>query len=541
MSSLAVLNTAAELAGRPEPQRDQWGRYLIPHPETGEVQAWTRATTWAQTVADTFALTNWRLRMCAVGLARRPDLLAQAATVLDPDEPDSKRLLGKVTQAAMEAAGSTVRANLGTALHSFTEHIDMGRDATVPDAYAADLAAYQRTTQGLKIDPEHVERIVVVPELGVAGTFDRLVTWDGRLLIADLKTGRDLSYSWTEIAIQLALYAHGATIWDQATAQHLPMPEVDQQTALVLHLPVGEGQCTVYSVDIGAGWDMAAVCGTVRAWRKRTDLAAQMLLPTVDLAATPEPEPPPRTLEVGAESERSAWVRRRVTQLAHHPQGRPLLAAAWPDEVPTPKNLPPHGWLSDQVDRLVAVLAAVEREVGAPFPDPDPWVEEASRPEPPPEPPALERDSGPEGEPMPAEDVAAVRARATALGEDQRQMLARWAAEGKSAGRPWAGNVLTQRGWNISRAAILCAAELHDADDPDALTRAALTLAMGGMGLHPTWTTGAVLGCLRTSEAAALADLAGRYATNDDAVVASIGRLLVHPPAAGPSTETEQQ
>jgi hypothetical protein len=70
-----VTAVDALLAGKPpEPERNRWGQYVIPHPDTGKKMGWVRATTWASTVADTFGLTNWKVRMTALGLAQRKDL-----------------------------------------------------------------------------------------------------------------------------------------------------------------------------------------------------------------------------------------------------------------------------------------------------------------------------------------------------------------------------------------------------------------------------------------------------------------------------------
>ena len=259
-------------APRPEPKRNGRGQYLIPDPETGKERSWTRATTFAGTVADKEGLTKWKQRMTAVGLAARPDLLALVAS-----NPDDKRTVGKVCQDAMDAAGSSSRANLGTALHSMTETIDLGGDLTaIPDAHRPDVAAYRQTmtAAGITIRPEHIERIVCLPELGVAGTFDRLVTGpSGVLRVADLKTGTDLRYAFGEIAIQLALYANATSIWNLDTQRHEPMPEVDRSQALVMHLPAGEARCDLYLLDIAAGWEMVQVCAHVRKWRSRRDLA----------------------------------------------------------------------------------------------------------------------------------------------------------------------------------------------------------------------------------------------------------------------------
>lgn len=254
---------------RPEPERDRWGRYVLPDPETGEKRSWTRATTFAKSVAETSALTKWQCRMVAKGVATRPDLYALAAST----DVGNKAKLDKIAEDAKDAVAASSGANLGTALHAFTEQVDAGQAVAVPKPWDADIEAYRVKMRqaGIQVDPKHIERIVVVPELGVAGTLDRIVIPPAR--IGDVKTGKDLSYSWGEIAIQLALYAHAAAMWDDGA--YLPMPDVDQDTALVVHLPVGKARCDLYEVDIAAGWQAALMCRDVRAWRARRDLARE--------------------------------------------------------------------------------------------------------------------------------------------------------------------------------------------------------------------------------------------------------------------------
>jgi hypothetical protein len=224
-------------------------------------------------LADTYGLTKWQLRMVAKGLGMRPDLLALAAAA----HVDDKSTLDKVADDAKEAAGSSAGANAGTALHSFTEAVDRGEDVAIPDPWAGDIAAYRKVleTSGVITRPEWIERITVVPQYNVAGTFDRILTLpDGRQVIGDVKTGKDLSYSWGEIAIQLALYANATYMWRGTTWE--PMPDVDKTQAVVIWLPVGRSQCTLWTVDIAAGWRMAQVAHDVRAWRSRRDLATHL-------------------------------------------------------------------------------------------------------------------------------------------------------------------------------------------------------------------------------------------------------------------------
>lgn len=257
-----------------EPKRDRFGRYLLTHPETGEEVPWTRVTTFADVLEDSYGLTKWKQRATAVGLGLRPDLLAlaQAHTMED------KKVLDGLCEQALTVAAANNRSNLGTAMHRFTERADRGEDFRVPAEHAADLAAYAslKARHGIQTSPRYIERITVVPQFGVAGTMDRIVRMGGVPYIADLKTGDNLSYSWGKIAIQLAMYAHGHGLWDAGRGAYDPMPPVDQDKGLVIQLPTGSGTASLWWVDIAAGWQAAQVCHWVRNWRKNRQLATKV-------------------------------------------------------------------------------------------------------------------------------------------------------------------------------------------------------------------------------------------------------------------------
>jgi hypothetical protein len=261
-------------APRPEPKRDRWGRYLIPDPITGEEKSWIRATTWAASLGDSFALTQWQLRKAARGFAMRPELMVGVAAILDPESKDGGRALDVLINRAQEQARADERKTLGTALHSFCEAVDTGRRIIIPPPFDADIAAYQRRMRGIKVSANYVERVGIVHELGVAGTMDRLVLMPGRELpmVADFKTGKKANLNWMTIAVQLALYANISSIWDPVLEQHRKMVEVDRERALVIHLPAAEATCELYLIDVKAGWEMALECGRVRAFRARKDL-----------------------------------------------------------------------------------------------------------------------------------------------------------------------------------------------------------------------------------------------------------------------------
>lgn len=259
-----------------EAKRDRWGRYKIVPPSGGKAVGHTRCTTVAKTLDDTTNLAKWAERHVAKGLTLRDDLfaLAQATPLAE------KSLLNRLCQEAKDAAAGGARANIGTALHAFTEQVDRGDDVTIPEPWDADVRAYREclTEHGIEVDPDLIEVIAVCEALSepVAGTIDRIVRWGNGNFIADLKTGSDLHFQWRGISAQLAVYSRAASLYDPESDSHLPMPPVDQDRGIVFHLPAGSGTCVPYLVDLNAGWRAAELAIQVRSWRKRADLAEPM-------------------------------------------------------------------------------------------------------------------------------------------------------------------------------------------------------------------------------------------------------------------------
>lgn len=386
---MTALLTTVETGPNGGIKRDRYGRYRLPDPNTGEEKSWTRVTTLASTLADRFGLEQWDQRNVAWGIGQRQDLYARAASV----KIDDTQTLNNIVKQAKEAARSSSGATLGSALHEFTERLDRGEDVAVPPPYDKDIAAYQTTldTADIAVVMGWIERVVIVPELEVAGTLDRFVDgpWGPIPRVGDLKTGKDvLRWSMPEIAIQLALYAHG-THWWNGTGWEV-MPPVDQDKAVVMHLPVGKGWCVLYEVDIKAGWEAAQLAADVRRWRKRQDLAEQ--IPAVAPAVPAAGKEPP-DLTSGAMSgsggtdqqhvetavrlgspflARFMWVKTRVNAIkTTGGQAVTMLAGLWSQhDVPTfPKGGP-------RTDGEVSIVAGmcdlVETEFGLPFAPPDP-------------------------------------------------------------------------------------------------------------------------------------------------------------------------
>jgi hypothetical protein len=275
---------------------DRWRRYRLPHPVSGKADGWTRATTFAKSISDTYTLSQWSQRMVGIGLAQRHDLLMAIASTPVED----REHLNKLTEEAKNAAGAKIGANLGTALHSFTEMIDRGESPVIPPPYRPHVAAYQALLEEYGLEVLDIERVVLClqyDDKGVAGTYDRVVRFSrdvtvevaggvrhtfrkGSAAILDLKTGKTMEYGGLEIAIQLATYANAEHRWDKRELAWLPAIEVDRDVALVVHLPAtapGETvEAAMLAVDIKAGHELASLCTQVRRARKRKGLMTKL-------------------------------------------------------------------------------------------------------------------------------------------------------------------------------------------------------------------------------------------------------------------------
>jgi hypothetical protein len=247
-----------------EIERDRYGRPMIVPPKGGKRVAYTRATTIANSLDDPAALTAWKMRMAAIGLTVRSDLLLAINAA-----QDDKMAINKYIEDAMEVAGASKAATIGTALHAFAERMDLGLEVgVVPNEWAGDLVAYEKATS--QLNNIFIEQFCVLDKYKIAGTPDRVVEYKGERFIADIKTGR-IDHP-NNIAIQLAIYANGLP-YDVETATRNSWGEVNKEKAIIIHLPAGTGLCKLVWVDIAEGWKGVQFAMKVRKWRDKKGLA----------------------------------------------------------------------------------------------------------------------------------------------------------------------------------------------------------------------------------------------------------------------------
>lgn len=531
--------------------RDRWGRPMVTPTDGGTPIAYSRFSSHGQVLEDRFGLEKWKVRTAGRGLTVRADLLAQLAAC----PPDDTRRQDTLMDQALEAGGGSVGANLGTALHEFAERVDTGAMTVddIPEPWRHDVAAYREVLDaaGLEVVPELVEVTLVHDGLRLAGTGDRFYRrrTDGRLVCADLKTGKAIGPNPLAYAVQLAAYAT-AVRYDLDTGTRTPVGDVDRTFGLLVHVPAGRAECALHYVDLTAGLEAAHLAATVREWQKRRDIV------TTTPPGTPEPAPKPKAArtrkpattpkppETVAESSVTAsttptatdtpadprdpvtaavetlavtfpgstvlptprkrpWVEQRVRRIVEHsPEARQLLAAIWPANVPTLKNYSGH--TVDQLDAITRACDDVDAAFGLPFYSPDPDTPTVD-----PRPitgttiPRTTVDDTRPDEGVRLSDylIDQLRLHIIALPDEQRTIVAGIAKEAADAGvsvnlraHP------TERRYVIGNALIDLAA-LVDRELIEATVRAAV-------GLDAGTTVGARIGRLSATDAAKVASLA---------------------------------
>lgn len=298
---------------RPEPDRDGWGRYMLPNPaEPGHINSYTRATTVAKALDDTYNLNQYQKRLTAQGFKVKPELLDSID--LMQDDSRLRDTLQEVADEAYDAAGGNIASARGTQLHYFTEAVDTGKMQIheVPDEYRREVRAYVDALQkhGIVVPPESVERIVLNLEANVAGTADRLpmIFPDGTRMVGDVKSGKDLSYSWLAISMQLATYQGASAMLayhEDGTPYWDAMPVTDEQFGLVMHVPVDKASCHLYLVDLEVGRAALELALEVREMRKRKSIGRPLPLGKYGAPAGPTASAhvhePPKPVADGAD------------------------------------------------------------------------------------------------------------------------------------------------------------------------------------------------------------------------------------------------
>jgi len=307
-----------------------------------------RPSSMKDAIEDMHGLRVWDKRMVAFGLADRSDLYGR---LCDVDRED-KQAVNRLCEAAARAGGSTVRSELGTAIHKVLE-LSWFDDTYEPPNFAPLVHAVHEQLRlcGLSPVPDSAERFVINEQHKVAGTFDLLVTDGTELFVADIKTG-SVSYGGVGFACQLACYANADWFYDGDA--RTPMWEVSKSTGVIIHANPDNNRCELHWLDLEVGAQALELAIEVREMRKHKPMTA--IKPLVHVKAE-------KLAEV--HTDWRTWITDRVKQLLADGHGQ-LIADMWPEDIPRlGKNEPYDDEQQTIIERLVS---NVERSTLALFP-----------------------------------------------------------------------------------------------------------------------------------------------------------------------------
>lgn len=244
--------------------RDRYGRPLILQAD-GSTKPYTRASQVGDTLDDKSALQAWGERMVVKGVVES-DHIRRLISLADISDDKG---LGAIAKKAKDAAGAWSASDLGTAIHKMTERIDTGAmsiDDVTPE-FRPHITAYLAALDAYGLRPVLVEATVVDDALEIAGTLDRVYECrDGRRVIGDLKTGRQIFLPSKSIGCQLAAYAH-SVLYNPETGERTPIDGLRTDIAYVVHLPANGSGCSLFEVDTHRGYELARLAQTVRSIR----------------------------------------------------------------------------------------------------------------------------------------------------------------------------------------------------------------------------------------------------------------------------------
>jgi hypothetical protein len=404
--------------GHADFKRDRWGRPLVEPVGGGKSKPYTRSSSAAKTIEDTFNLELWQRRNIAFGMAQDSSLIARVLAVPGtPAEWDqaAKKQINEICEDAAAVAQAHKAADIGTALHAMIEQVNLGQHVNA-GPYEADLAAYRAAIEqmGWTIEWDHVECRMVCDTLEMAGTCDMLVADpDGNYYVADLKTSASVDYGGLGWSAQLASYAH-SDLYDPMLNVRLQTPDINKAVGYIVHLPAGQGVCTIHEVDLVKGYAAAELANLIRKTRNESK---KYISPVQVIAHIPE---------ATGEAVDVSDLRTRVKWLIDNGHGDKAMQQ-WPEGVPTFKQ---GGHTPDHAAKITAFVQRLEAQVEAPFPSaPKKAARAAKAPKSPPKAPKLD-----EGATMPSEAIAALAERYGALPEDEREILRQISAEANANG-----------------------------------------------------------------------------------------------------------
>lgn len=284
-------------AAKPSSPKASGSSYWIVPPGGTKKVRYKRVSGFIAVLEDKGLLANRDVRFAAHGVASDANL---AKSIASMNVEEDKFAIDKLAERAARKAGKWFKADYGTVLHAVTEDHDAGYEVltkAVPespsiaelkwgtrdvllenwDSIRRDAEAYARLIDAYQITFDKIEATVVLDDYEVAGTLDRIMTvgkaWslpdDGEPKVGDVKSG-SLDYGQLEKPTQFACYQMGV-LYNHDTHERTPH-SATSNTALVIHVPAGEGRATLVPLDLSQAKERLELCHQVIKARKSDDI-----------------------------------------------------------------------------------------------------------------------------------------------------------------------------------------------------------------------------------------------------------------------------
>lgn len=281
------------LPGRFQPSFNGNNQYRLPDPVTGELKSYSRATSLAHVLEDTYMLNQWRIRKTLLGLSQRDDLAANLSqiaydvTSTEKTEDEVRGPLNSLAEQAQSAAGTAQANEHGSAVHDWAAWVDAGLISVhdVPIMFQPAVRKHLEllAQHQLIVVPEYTERIVMNTKLNCVGTLDRVFLsgdmdrFPTAWILGDLKTSGKLDFSWLAFLIQLAFYQSCDLMLSEDGKRWETMPSLDERVAFIVHLPSsGIEQADVVPIDLVLGREALDLAHQVRTMRARAPKEARL-------------------------------------------------------------------------------------------------------------------------------------------------------------------------------------------------------------------------------------------------------------------------
>jgi hypothetical protein len=298
-------------------------RPMIIRPGKTKSEPYLRASEVHRLVEDKYGLNIWQQDRIGKVVATNPALRAEWEKVDVEAKGQAfweRKALRERTIRSYTAGRPYDRsaAAKGTRFHSITDKSDSGVLFDLDSDFADDLGVYHHVLNKAGLTILASERFVVQDELGIAGTFDKLVytelsTPDGVLagpVIADLKTGK-VKGKELDFGMQMAVYAN-SVYYDNGERTEF---SVNKKWGMIIHLPLGSNQAELFWVNINQCYEVVKAAIIVKEQRAPKMISAGVIPgPTLEdkIASAPNK----RTLVQLYNANKDIWVD-HLTELAN--------------------------------------------------------------------------------------------------------------------------------------------------------------------------------------------------------------------------------